>query len=251
VAAAVTGPRGEPPGRGVLKPETIAKMREAFPAGLGYEASVTNLVRGESVPNPDHVVRRMLHFGANPGWNAHFLIDTGRRKGFVVANNSSLGLPFNIAVQKLWFASILGVETHSDPPNAYVNPEDEPEPGDGITARVNTAAWKIALALWLILLLSAGWCIRRITRGQRSWQWPPTRRRLVILSPAALLLLVWLYVFHAPQSLPLPLGPALPSVWNLPLIHYTTALLLVWLGVTLLFIFFPRKPRAVDSSTVP
>jgi hypothetical protein len=39
----------------------------------------------------------------------------------------------------------------------------------------------------------------------------------------------------------LPLGPAFLSVWTLPLINYVTALLLGWMGVTLLFAHFPRN----------
>jgi hypothetical protein len=39
----------------------------------------------------------------------------------------------------------------------------------------------------------------------------------------------------------LPLGPAFLSVWALPFINYVTALLLGWLGVTLLFARFPRR----------
>jgi hypothetical protein len=57
----------------------------------------------------------LAHFGGNPGWTAHFLIDTTRREGFVVANNSSLGTQLQIAVQRLWLSTVLGVDAGTAP----------------------------------------------------------------------------------------------------------------------------------------
>ena len=58
--------------------------------------------------------------------------------------------------------------------------------------------------------------------------------------------LAWWYVFYAPRSMPLPLPPSFLSIWLAPFIHYGTALLLGWMGVALLFAFFPRR-RAVTG----
>ena len=82
VAAAVSGPQGEPAGRGVLKPETISAMLEPQPngqnSGLAYGV---NPVKGDKV---------LAHFGGNPGWSAAFVLAVDRREGFVIAINSSL-----------------------------------------------------------------------------------------------------------------------------------------------------------------
>jgi len=96
-AAAVSGPRGEPPGRGVLKPETVAAMLEVqqnADNGLAYAIGV---FKGEKF---------LGHSGANPGWNAEFLIDINRRQGVSIANNSSLGASLNAAVKRLWLESV-------------------------------------------------------------------------------------------------------------------------------------------------
>jgi CubicO group peptidase (beta-lactamase class C family) len=95
VAAAVPGPHNEPPGRGVLKPETIFLMLQSQPnvqpsGGLGYGAG---FFKGEKF---------LAHAGGNPGWSAYFQISVDRRDGFVIANNSSRGGAFNQAVVELW-----------------------------------------------------------------------------------------------------------------------------------------------------
>ena len=94
VAAAVSGPGGELPGRGVLKRETISTMLEIQPnarnAGLGYGVVSSE---GEKI---------LTHSGANPGWFAHFRLSVDRREGFVIANNSSRGGRVNESIGQLW-----------------------------------------------------------------------------------------------------------------------------------------------------
>lgn len=94
VAAAVPGSHGEPPGRGVLKPETVSTMIEIQPnaqnAGLGY-----GFVSSQSG-------KILAHSGANPGWFAQFQLSVDRREGFVIANNSSRGGALNDSVSALW-----------------------------------------------------------------------------------------------------------------------------------------------------
>jgi CubicO group peptidase (beta-lactamase class C family) len=79
VAATVSGPGGEPPGRGVLKRETISSLLETF-----------------------KVEKVLGHSGANPGWYAHFRLNVQRREGFVIASNSSRGARVNESIAKLW-----------------------------------------------------------------------------------------------------------------------------------------------------
>ena len=94
LAAAVSGPRGELPGRRVLQPPTVSTMLDIQPnarnAGLGYGIRSST---DDKIPT---------HSGANPGWFAHFQLSVNRREGFVVANNSSRGGSVNQAVGKLW-----------------------------------------------------------------------------------------------------------------------------------------------------
>lgn|GEM_PF-542398 len=235
VAAHVAGPRGEPPGRGVLKPETVATLLEPMPKGVGYGFSITNMM-GDSAPIHLRGDLMLAHFGGNPGWTAHFLIDTTRREGFVVANNSSLGTQLQIAVQRLWLNTVLGVD-------AGTAPDFE----EGITPSFHRTALKIAFGLGALLLAAALWCGRQIARGNRHRAKPSLRRSLLILGPPVLATFLWWYVFYAPRSLPLPLGPRFLSVWTLPFIHYITAVLLGWVGVALLFALYPRSPRAIET----
>jgi len=102
VAAAVGGPHGEAPGRGVLRPETIAQMIEPQPnaehSGIGY--GIGSLKGGKF----------LSHAGANPGWNAFFCINVERREGFVIASNSSRGSSVHEAVTKLWLTRCLEID---------------------------------------------------------------------------------------------------------------------------------------------
>jgi CubicO group peptidase (beta-lactamase class C family) len=106
VAAAVPGPHGELVGRGVLKPASVARMLEIQPnvkhGGLGYGIS---LIKGETF---------LSHIGLNTGWTARFALAVNRREGFVIANNSSLGLPLNQAIEALWLEPILGRNNGSE-----------------------------------------------------------------------------------------------------------------------------------------
>src|SRR5439155_260177 len=140
----------------VLKPETIANMIEPLPAGLGYGFSVTNIHEVKNAPAAVQDDKLLAHFGGNPGWSAHFLIDATRREGFAVANNSSLGFLFEIAVQKLWLKTVLGVDAGTDP-----------DPEEGITPRINRTALKIAAMLGVLLFTVAAWCGWQIARGKR------------------------------------------------------------------------------------
>ena len=235
VAAFAPGPNGEPAGRGVLKPETVATMLDPLPAGIGYGFSVTNM-QGDRAPMHLRADKLLAHFGGNPGWTAHFLFDTTRREGFVVANNSSLGGTLQIAVQRIWLNTVLGMDAGDDPP-----------PAEGITPSLHRKAVRIVVGLGVLLFAVAAWCGRQIASGKRRWVRPHTRRGLLIIAPPVLATLLWWYVFYAPQSLPLPLPPSFLSLWTLPLIHYITALLLGWMGVALLFAVFP-PPRLPPSS---
>lgn len=242
VAATATGPNGEPPGRGVLKPETVAAMLAPLPAGIGYGFSVTNIQGVTHAPAGNYPATSLMHHGGNPGWSAHFLIDTSRREGFVVANNSSLGFPFNVAVQKLWLNTVLSLD------GGTVLPA-----GEGITSPIHRRALRIVAALGVFLLALAGWCVRQVARGKRHRAMLSTRRGLLILMPPFLAILLWWYVFHAPQSLPLPLSPTFLSIWRLPLINHITALLMGWMVVALLFAIFPRcqtEPPKVSQNEI-
>jgi len=238
VAAMTIGPHGEPPGRGVLKPESVATMLAPLPAGIGYGFSVTNM---QEQGTPDDVRDDVLigHFGGNPGWTAHFLMDTTRRQGFVLANNSAWGFQLEVAVQRIWLKTVLGVEAG-----------DDPEPDKGMTPAANQLATKIAVVLGALLLVAAGWCVRQIVRGKRQRARIRARRVLLILAPPVLATMLWWYVFYPPRSMPLPLGPKWLSLWNLPFIHYATALLLGWTCVAILFALFPRRPVGLDAAAL-
>jgi CubicO group peptidase (beta-lactamase class C family) len=98
LAAAVAGPRGEPPGRGVLSPAGVRLALTAAPAtegrwGLGYGLGLT--------PGGDLLA---YHEGANRGWRAGLALLPDRRSGIAVLANGDAGSgPIDVVVQQ-WLA---------------------------------------------------------------------------------------------------------------------------------------------------
>jgi CubicO group peptidase (beta-lactamase class C family) len=241
VAAFASGPQGEPPGRGVLKPESIETMLNPLPGGLSFGFSLANM-GAHNIPTNLLNDRFVAHSGRNTGWCAYFLFDTTRREGFVVANNSLLGLDLGSAVERTWLRTALGVDAGTDPP-----------PGTAVpmaTVSVNHTAAKIAAFVWAFLVAITGWCAVQIARGKRRASRPRLQRCLFLLAPPLIPLLAWWYLFYAPDNLPLPLPTTFLSIWRLPLINYITALLSGWFCVAFFFMLFPRT-RAARKSDVP
>jgi CubicO group peptidase (beta-lactamase class C family) len=98
LAAALAGPRGEPPGRGVLSPVGVRLALAAAPAtdgrwGLGYGLGLT--------PGGDLLA---YHEGANRGWRAGLALLPDRRAGIALLANGDAGsAPIDAVVQQ-WLA---------------------------------------------------------------------------------------------------------------------------------------------------
>jgi CubicO group peptidase (beta-lactamase class C family) len=98
LAAGLAGPRGEPPGRGVLSPAGVQVALTAAPAtdgrwGLGYGLGLT--------PGGDLLA---YHEGANRGWRAGLALLPDRRAGIALLANGDAGsAPIDAVVQQ-WLA---------------------------------------------------------------------------------------------------------------------------------------------------
>jgi CubicO group peptidase (beta-lactamase class C family) len=98
LAAALAGPRGKPPGRGVLSPAGVQVALTAAPAtdgrwGLGYGLGLT--------PGGDLLA---YHEGANRGWRAGLALLPDRRAGIALLANGDAGsAPIDAVVQQ-WLA---------------------------------------------------------------------------------------------------------------------------------------------------
>jgi CubicO group peptidase (beta-lactamase class C family) len=98
VAAALPGPEGEPPGRGVLRPASVALALAAAPGtdgrwGLGYGLGL--------LPCGDLLA---YHEGANRGWRAGLALLPERRAGIVALANGDTGGDAIDAVVQRWVA---------------------------------------------------------------------------------------------------------------------------------------------------
>ncbi|HWR60287.1 MAG TPA: serine hydrolase domain-containing protein [Clostridia bacterium] len=99
-AAAMDLPGSMPAGGGVLKPETVALMKQGVlnnAWGLGYE--LMELPKGETA---------IGHGGANRGWRARMLQMTDKNQGLVVLTNSDTGSNILVEVAALWIQQQTG-----------------------------------------------------------------------------------------------------------------------------------------------
>jgi CubicO group peptidase (beta-lactamase class C family) len=187
LAAAVPGPNGEPPGRGVLQPETVAEMiRLQSPGnsmGLGYGVATLG---GDVWLN---------HGGSNQGWAGLFGLAVDARSGFAVAANSDYGEPLTWSVANLWANTALGTDLVLDL---------EPEPF--APSLIDSIARFLFAALAAVLLLLAArlaWQLRR----NRAWTVQPDALRTVgALAWLATGAVLWWMAF---STLPLPV----PAMW--------------------------------------
>ena len=107
LGAALAGPGGEPPGRGVLSPAGVRLALTAAPAtdgrwGLGYGLGLT--------PSGDLLA---YHEGANRGWRAGLALLPDRGAGIAVLANGDAGSgPIDAVVQQ-WLALATPNQTHA------------------------------------------------------------------------------------------------------------------------------------------
>jgi CubicO group peptidase (beta-lactamase class C family) len=106
VAALMAGARGEPPGRGVLAPATVAHMLSAQPHSandLLFEGSEFGL--GYALKRlPSSGEWLVYHPGDNPpGWHGMLAALPTRRAGLVVLTNGEAGRELRLDTFCLWF----------------------------------------------------------------------------------------------------------------------------------------------------
>jgi len=228
VAAAVTGPNGEPPGRGVLRPDTVetmitswpeARSDEGFEQGLGYGLGRLNGALSLS------------HGGANTGWMALFIIDTARREGFVVASASNRAEPLHSTIFDLWIEATYGPGGRS---------EWSPVPRIG---PLSTLLIVIASLLTLILAFGLFRFSRDLRAGRRKWAGRPNWRSWWRALPWAL---AWLFGWYTVySSFPLYLPPWYPDLWPTIGSRVLMLTLTAGFGFSLMRAFFPQEEKTV------
>jgi CubicO group peptidase (beta-lactamase class C family) len=161
-AAAMTGPQGQPAGRAVLPPGTVAQMLtpvvfadEAVAAGVTKSPHQTTTGLGYGMgAAPDGTVL-VGHGGKNQGWEALFETQPDRREGIVILTNSDHGFAFAQPVMDAWY-SWLGV-----------GPADAPRSPQPNHSTRNTVVLAIAGLVLLTAILWGGYLLR-VRRAKRE-----------------------------------------------------------------------------------
>ena len=231
VAAHMSGPQGQPAGRGVLTPETLRQMLTPQPAtkgapfgdrwGLGYQltdAGSTKLAQ---------------HSGDNIGWKTWAVFRPEAGTGFVVLTNSDRGIPLSVELTRRWL-QWAGVGDDSGIWRLYGQIDLGLKIAGGLLG---------SLALLYIWRLVAQLRSGRRQLGLRSLKTPIWRKvaRIVLLVvlPLALTVGWWLVAYQ----LPLVGGFAVKYTYSavLPLsLQYLTASLLLWSLALISTAFCPR-----------
>jgi CubicO group peptidase (beta-lactamase class C family) len=192
IAATVGGPHGEPPGRGVLSPDSIGLMTTPVSGagpyqGLGYPLGSLNGNRSVS------------HGGRNMGWEAFFILDTVTGDGFVVASASNRAGPLHRAITNLFLDTTYGPGTRTT---------STPLP------RLELLSWlyiTISFALLVLLVVGLLRLAADVRSGRRARFQTPSLRGLARTLPWVLALLFGWYTLYS--QLPLYLPAWYPDLW--------------------------------------
>ena len=227
IAAGVPGPNGEPVGRGVLKPETVALIMSAQPDGIGYGF-------GYAVGQFSDGTPVVLHGGASDGWVAFFALAPEQRNGFVFAAASDLAQPLRYSVYELWATVAMG-KTAPIKPEALM-PTANP---DKVSVPVSLI---LAAVLGAIAVRGAVQLRLEIGSRRRRWQLKLGTLSAITAGFWVLFSAAWVYYFHA--SLPIWLPPSVPDFrWPQEMIWVTLAMMAcIMLGM--IKAFYVKKERA-------
>jgi CubicO group peptidase (beta-lactamase class C family) len=228
VAATVGGPNGEPPGRGVLSPETIGIMTTPVSEagsyqGLGYPLGSLNGHRSVS------------HGGRNMGWEAFFILDTVTGHGFVVASASNRAGPLHGAITDLFLDTTYGPSIRTSP---------VPLPGLELLSWVFLT---ISVVLLAVLALSLLRFINDVRSGRRKRSDSPSRRSLLRAVPWVLALLFGWYTLYSPLTLYLPAW--YPDLWPNRGSGVLMATLMAGTAFRVAGAFFPRLVEDATSDS--
>jgi CubicO group peptidase (beta-lactamase class C family) len=193
VAAGVTGPNGEPAGRGVLEPDTVARLTASWPEagpdqGLAYPLGRVN-----------YETRTVLHSGANTGWMAFFVLDTVSREGLVIASPSSRADPLHDSIFDLWLDAAYGPGTRQAQP---------PVPPIGWQSQLLIA---VAAVLSLILAVAVIRFVQKRRAGHLAVRPLAVAVATTTLPWVGALLFGWYTIY---SSLPLYLPEWYPDLWR-------------------------------------
>jgi CubicO group peptidase (beta-lactamase class C family) len=222
MAALVTGPDGESPGRGVLTPKTLQLMQTPVIPTSGLAKQLANSMGlGYFIASLPNDTRLVLHGGDNRGWHAIAAINPDNKSGIVVLTNGDIGgIYFWIELFYTWSNRFNGSAL----------------PVCGLIVTAYRISLVLIAGLGLGWLLFAWLVVHQVRRGRRKWNWkftrlPVWRRILFVFLPLLLLLLWWKFV---------------PSIFELliPLTgHWLNLLVTLWgISVVLTGFSFKRKP---------
>ncbi len=222
VAATVGGPNGQPPGRGVLSPETIGTMMTPVSEagsyqGLGYPLGSLNGHRSVS------------HGGRNIGWEAFFILDTVTGDGFVVASASNRAGPLHGAITDLFLDTAYGPGIRT---------------GTAPLPALELLSWvflSISLVLSVILVMGLFRSVTDVRSGRRGRVDRPSRKSLVRALPWVLALLFGWYTLYSPLTLYLPAW--YPDLWPTTGGSVLMGTLIAGAAFRVAMAFFPRKTQ--------
>lgn len=226
LAAAMRGPDGEAPGRGVIPPDAVASSFAPFPfaadsaqVGLGY-----NLSRATG----PLVARKS---GDRRGYKSIVFSIPERGAGLVILANSdraAAGVFADIACP--WSASLDG-----DPLGAIC----------GQLHTLRNAHFAAALALALAAAALAIITLRAVRRGRRRWAWPPVPTRAAAIGALVVLALAWWGFWYS--DLPLRLAGYPSGFHTVRFDPWPTAMVWVSWGLTLALAALAARLLAVPA----
>ena len=181
MAAHMPGSNGEPIGRNVLTPESVAEILTPVPFANEAESShVTGLGYDLIIDNDNLIGARKT--GDHRGFKPIFAMSFQDNQGIAIMSNSDRGaIGFLMNIACAWSENLGG------------NPLD----GDcGELRMIRNVQLSVAALIALIALVYIFFVVRDIRRGRRQPDWQFTWGKTIRTGLAAVLLIVWWVLWH-------------------------------------------------------
>lgn len=237
IAATMQGPNGEPPGRGVVSPESIEAAYTPVP--LTNDASLIGLGYNLYTSSGTLVARKT---GDHRGWKAVLFAVPKMGAGIVILSNSDRAAAGVFADIACPWSTALGGDPLRDVCKQLYG--------------IRNAQLGIAAGLFFIVLALSAWIAAGLRSGRRRWEWTVTPGRMVRIGLMTTMAVAWWTFWYtdivmtrlhfAPTSVAVRLDP-----WPTVFVWVSWSLTLLLLGVTVAGFAPVRKNHASAASQCP
>jgi CubicO group peptidase (beta-lactamase class C family) len=181
IAASMPGPNGEPVGRGVIRPDSVAETLTPVPFANEAESShIAGL--GYDLIEVDDMVIGARKTGDHRGFKPIIVMDLEHNEGIAIVTNSDrAAIGFVMDVACTWSAKSTGNPLANDCRELFM---------------IRNVQLGLAIILALGVLIYAAWIVSKIRTGRRQPQWNFSWSKAIRIAIPLIILAVWWLLWH-------------------------------------------------------